>query len=282
MKGWLMMQYYELSDGYRIPALGLGTYGLSGFEGVRRMVQALGMGYRLLDTAFNYENEGAVGRAVRESGVPRDQITVVSKLPGRAHAYDSAIEFTQESLMRLSLDYIDLYLIHWPNPQEDLYVEAWSALVDMQRAGLIRSIGLSNFLEDHIDRLERETGILPVVNQLELNPYYRQAEESVYHESKGIRIMSWSPFGRDGDQVREPLLVEIGNRYSKSAYQVVVRWQLQLGLITIPKASSWHNQAANLDVFDFELTTDEMVAINSLHHSDGRRPDRHPASHQEF
>ena len=165
------MEEYILSDGFKIPKIGLGTYQLKGSDGSRRIETALKAGYRLLDSAFNYENEGAVGRAIRNSGVSRDEITFASKLPGRHHEYEAARETIQESLMRSGLEYMDLYLIHWPNPIEDKYVEAWQALVDAQKAGLIRSIGVSNFLPEHIDRLEKETGVLPVINQIELHPY---------------------------------------------------------------------------------------------------------------
>ena len=206
------MEEYILSDGFKIPKVGLGTYQLKGIDGSRRIETALKAGYRLLDSAFNYENEGSVGAAIRNSGVPRDQITFASKLPGRHHEYDAARETIQESLLRSGLDYIDLYLIHWPNPIEDKYVGAWQALVDAQKAGLVRSIGVSNFLPEHIDRLEKETCVLPVINQIELHPYFNQEEQRSYDASKGILTQAWSPLGRQNKSTDEKSIVEIAEK----------------------------------------------------------------------
>jgi len=150
------MEEYILSDGFKIPKVGFGTFTFKGNDGVRRIEMALKNGFRLLDSAYNYENEGAVGRAIKNSGLPRDHITVTSKIPGRHHEYEAAMEAIEESILRTGLDYIDLYLIHWPNPIEDKYVEAWQALIDAQKAGLVRSIGVSNFLPEHIERLEEK------------------------------------------------------------------------------------------------------------------------------
>lgn len=161
-----------LRDGLILPEIGFGTYTLTGAAGVNAIVSALDLGYRLLDTAVNYENEGTVGEAIRRSSVAREKICISSKLPGRHHHYKEAIATIQESLYRTGLDYFDLYLIHWPNPQQDLYVEAWQALIDAQKFGLVRSIGVSNFLPEHIERLEQETNVLPTVNQVELHPYF--------------------------------------------------------------------------------------------------------------
>ena len=215
------MEEYLLADGYRIPKVGFGTYNIQGNDGVRRFEMALNNGYRLLDSAYNYENEGAVGRAVRNSSVPRDQITVASKLPGRHHEYDAALKAIEESVLRMGLDYIDLYLIHWPNPLEDKYVEAWQALVDAQKTGLIRSIGLSNFLPEHIDRLEKETGVLPVINQFELHPYFNQAEQRTYHEEKNIITQSWSPLGRQNASAEEEVIQRLAEKYGKTPAQII-------------------------------------------------------------
>jgi len=187
------MEHYILADGFKIPKVGFGTSGFKGLDGTRRIEMALNNGYRLIDSAYNYENEGAVGKAIRNSGISRDQITVTSKLPGRHHGYDDALAAIEESVLRTGLDYLDLYLIHWPNPQEDKYVEAWQALVDAQKAGLVRSIGVSNFLPEYIERLEAETGVLPVINQVELHPYFNQAEQRKFDASKGIITQAWGP-----------------------------------------------------------------------------------------
>lgn len=276
------MEEYILADGFKIPKVGLGTYGLKGKDGARRMENALRTGYRLLDSAYNYENEGAVGEAVRKSGVPRDEITVTSKLPGRHHAYEDARIAIQESVMRMGLDYIDLYLIHWPNPIEDKYVEAWQALVDSQKAGLIRSIGVSNFLPEHLERLEKETGVMPVINQIELHPYFNQAEQRAFDEKHSIITQSWSPLGRGNDLMSEEVIKEVAEVHGKTPVQVVLRWHVQLGALPIPKSANAKRQADNIDIFDFELSEDEMAAINGLNREDGRNKDQDPSVYQEF
>ena len=164
-----------LNDGTTLPVIGLGTYGLNGNDGANAITNAIDIGYRLIDTAYNYENEGTVGEAVRRSSVPREELRITSKLPGRYQTSDKAMPTIQESLYRANLDYYDLYLIHWPNPIQDHYVEAWQALIDAKQRGLIRSIGVCNFLPEHIERLEKETGVKPSINQIELHPYFNQA-----------------------------------------------------------------------------------------------------------
>ncbi|MEO1770119.1 aldo/keto reductase [Candidatus Enterococcus ferrettii] len=276
------METYQLRDGLVVPKVGFGTYKLNGLEGVNTMVQALSNGYRLLDSAFNYENEGAVGEAIRRSEVPRSEILVASKLPGRHHAYDEAITTIQESLLRAGLDYYDLYLIHWPNPKEDRYVEAWQALMAAQRFGLVRSIGVSNFLPEHLERLEVETGVLPVINQVELHPHFNQESQREYNAQRGILTQDWSPLGRASEILNNPVLSEIANKYGRNVGQVILRWEIQLDTLPIPKASSTMRQLANLDIFDFELTPEEMAMINGLSKPDGRLKNQDPAEYQEF
>ncbi|EOT30739.1 aldo/keto reductase [Enterococcus saccharolyticus] len=277
-----MQEFYELSDGFQIPKIGFGTYSLNGSYGTRVIEQALNVGYRLLDTAFNYENEGAVGRAIKNSSVPRDQITVASKLPGRHHRYQEAMVTIEESVARLNLDYVDLYLIHWPNPIQNQYVEAWQALIDAQKAGLIRSIGVSNFLPEHIERLEKETGVLPVINQIELHPHFNQATQRNYNASKNIITEAWSPLGRATEILKHPVLKEIAVRYGKSIPQIILRWQLQLGVLPIPKASHIARQKNNLAVVDFELRSEDMMLIASLDKETGRLQQQDPAVYEEF
>lgn len=277
-----MQEFYELSDGFQIPKIGFGTYSLNGSYGTRVIEQALNVGYRLLDTAFNYENEGAVGRAIKNSSVPRDQITVASKLPGRHHRYQEAMVTIEESVARLNLDYVDLYLIHWPNPIQNQYVEAWQALIDAQKAGLIRSIGVSNFLPEHIERLEKETGVLPVINQIELHPHFNQATQRNYNASKDIITEAWSPLGRATEILKHPVLKEIAVRYGKSIPQIILRWQLQLGVLPIPKASHIARQKNNLAVVDFELRSEDMMLIASLDKETGRLQQQDPAVYEEF
>lgn len=272
-----------LSDGLALPAIGLGTYRLNGAEGINAIVGGIHAGYRLLDSAFNYENEGAVGRAVKRSGIPREKLLITSKLPGRHHAYQEAVKTIQESLYRAGLDYYDLYLIHWPNPARNLYVEAWQALLDARKWGLIRSVGVCNFLPEHIERLVQETGTAPSVNQIELHPSFSQEEQLAWHKEHGIVTEAWSPLGRqNADVMQNPGVVEIARRHGKSVTQVVLRWHVQRGVLPIPKSSSPKRQAENLAIFDFALSEEEMRVIGALTHPGGRIQNQDPAVYEEF
>lgn len=276
------METYTLRDGLTVPKIGFGTYKLNGAHGVQVIDSAIDRGYRLLDTAFNYENEGAVGEAVRRSSVPRSELLISSKLPGRHHTYAEAINTIQESLYRAGLDYYDLYLIHWPNPKEDHYVEAWQALIDAQKLGLIRSIGVSNFLPEHLERLNKETGVLPVINQVELHPYFNQQAQRDYDQAHGILTQDWSPLGRASEMLQNETLKEIAVHYHKNVGQLILRWELQLGTLPIPKSSTPSRQAGNMDVFDFEISAADMATINGLSQVDGRLNNQDPAVYQEF
>ncbi|NRG34542.1 aldo/keto reductase [Niallia circulans] len=271
-----------LNDGLVIPAIGLGTYNLRGATGVQAMTSAIDMGYRLLDSAFNYENEGAVGEAVCRSTVSREQLFITSKLPGRHHQYDKAIYTIQESLYRTKLDYYDLFLIHWPNPKTDLYVEAWQALIDAKKWGLIRSIGVCNFLPEHLDRLKKETGVLPSINQVELHPFFSQKEQLAYNKANGIVTESWSPLGRANNVLENETIKQIAEAHGKTISQVILRWHTQLGALPIPKSSSPERQQENLEIFDFKLNDAEMNKISSLTRADGRIADQDPAEYEEF
>ncbi|WP_285294630.1 aldo/keto reductase [Aureimonas altamirensis] len=272
----------ELNDGTQLPALGFGTYKLNGRAGVDTMVRAMRNGYGLLDSAFNYENEGAVGAAVKASGLARDTIRVTSKLPGRRHRYAEARATVEESLFRTGLDHLDIYLIHWPNPKTGLYVEAWQALVDAQKAGLVRTIGVCNFLPEHIERIVAETGVVPAINQVELHPYFPQAEQLAFDRSKGIVTQAWSPLGRANDIIRNETIGEIARRHGRSIPQIILRWQVQQGAVPLPKATSDERQVENRSVFDFELSRSDMDTIASLARPDGRLADQDPARYEEF
>jgi diketogulonate reductase-like aldo/keto reductase len=272
---------YELNDGTTIPAIGLGTYQLDGDEGVKAMVAAIEAGYRLLDTAVNYGNEVQVGEAIRRSGVPREDLVVTSKIPGRDHRYDDAIRSTRESLERLGLEQLDLHLIHWPNPSDDLYPETWRALVDLQKEGLVRSIGVSNFTAEHLRRIIDETGVTPAVNQVELHPWFPQTEMREVHADLGIVTESWSPLGKRNAPFEQPAVVQAATHHGVSPGQVVLRWQVQLGCVPIPKSATPERQRQNLDVFGFELTDEEMDAITALGHEDGRLFGGDPDEHEE-
>ncbi|MHA6253138.1 aldo/keto reductase [Oceanobacillus sp. CAU 1775] len=276
------IQEYTLNDGLRVPSVGFGTFRLKGNNGVHSITNAINNGYRLIDTAYNYENEGTVGEAIRKSRVSREELIITSKLPGRYQEYDLAVSTIQESLYRTGLDYFDLYLIHWPNPITDKYVEAWQALIDAKKWGLIRSIGVCNFLPEHLTRLEEETGVLPSINQIELHPYFNQAESRKWNQEKGIRIQSWSPLGRLNGVLDEPTIKELSKKYNKTEAQIVLRWHYQLDSIAIPKATSPTRQRENISIFDFELDVDEMNNISNLTRSDGRNKNQDPAVYEEF
>ena len=227
-----------LNDGLTLPVIGLGTYKLKGSMGVNAITSAINIGYRLIDSAYNYENEGTVGEAVRRSSVPRQDLLITSKLPGRYQSYELAITAIQESLYRAHLDYYDLYLIHWPNPKQDKYVEAWQALIDAKKWGFIRSIGVCNFLPEHLERLEKETGIKPSINQIELHPFFNQEQQRKYHQEHHIITESWSPLGRANAVLENETIKEIANRHQKTVSQIILRWHYQLGAISIPKSAS--------------------------------------------
>lgn len=272
----------KLHDGTIIPAVGFGTYSLKGSQGVQAIRSAIDAGYRLLDTAYNYENEATVGQAIKQHGISREEILLTSKLPGRYHQHGNAITTIQESLYRAGLDYYDLYLIHWPNPKQDHYVEAWQALLEARKWGLIRSIGVCNFLPEHLERLKAETGELPVINQIELHPFFNQEKQRQYHEENGIVTESWSPLGRKTNLLEHPLLAEIAESHGRTVSQIVLRWHYQLGSIAIPKSATPSRQVENLAIFDFELNHVDMEKINSLTVSDGRIADQDPAVYEEF
>jgi diketogulonate reductase-like aldo/keto reductase len=276
------MDNYQTRDGLNLPQIGFGTYKLNGTMGAEAISSAIGNGYRLLDSAYNYENEGALGAGIRRSGARRDELVVTSKLPGRYYQYEQAINGIQESLFRSQLDHFDLYLLHWPNPKRNMYVEAWQALIAAQKFGLVRHIGVCNFLPEHIDRLENETGVLPVVNQIELHPYFNQAAMRAYDQQKGILTEAWSPLGRASQVLTEPVLQKIARAHQKSVGQVILRWDLQLGVLPIPKSQHSRRQRENLQLFDFKLTAAEMDAINALTRADGRNKNQDPAVYEEF
>lgn len=265
-----------------LPPIGLGTYNLRGDAGTRAVGTALEGGYSLLDSAFNYENEGAVGAAVRNSRVDRDNVIVTSKLPGRHHAYDEALWTIQESVMRMGLDHIDLYLIHWPNPRVDQYVDAWRALIAARDAGLLSHIGVSNFLPDHIERLEAVTGELPEVNQIELHPYFPQLEQLEWHRERGIITEAWSPIGRGNDVVEASPVVAAARAHDITPVQAVLAWHRAIGSVPLPKSANAQRQAENLAAADIELTDSEVQAISALGCPDGRLKDQDPATYEEF
>nr|WP_296772661.1 aldo/keto reductase [Rhodococcus sp. (in: high G+C Gram-positive bacteria)] len=269
-----------LNDGTALPAIGLGTVKAEGEDIAATVTSAFDAGYRLIDTALRYETEPGVGQAIAETSVPRGEIIVTTKIPGRLHGYDEAKESARTSLSNLGVDYIDLLLIHWPLPKVDKYLDTWRAMIELQKDGLVKSIGVSNFTATHLDRLAAETGVVPAVNQVELHPFFPQAELRAYHAEHGIVTECWSPLGRGSELLHAAPVVDAATAHDVSAGQVVLRWHVQLGAVPLPKSSNPDRQKQNLDVFGFELTEDEVAAISSLER--GRIWDQDPDTYEEF
>ncbi|MFJ2705273.1 aldo/keto reductase [Streptomyces sp. NPDC087428] len=270
---------HDLNDGRTVPAVGLGTWPLDDDAAERAVAGALGLGYRLVDTALNYGNETGTGRGIARSGVPREDVFVTTKVPGRHQGYEKTLASFEESRSNLGLSYVDLYLIHWPLPRVDLYVDTWKAMIRLREEGLVRSIGVSNFTADHLARLERETGVLPAVNQIEMHPRLPQEELRAVHAAKGIVTESWSPLGRGRDLLADPGLVAIAGAHGVTPGQAVLRWHTQLGAVPIPKSADPGRQRENLDLFGFELTADELARIAS---GPRERFGGDPETHEEF
>lgn len=274
----------RLNDGTSLPSIGLGTVKIKGAQGVISVLTAIEAGYRLIDTSTNYNNEGMVGEAIRRSSVPREELLINSKLPGASHTYDRAIQMIQESLYRIGIDYFDKYLIHWPNPKQDQYEEAWVALIDAQKFGLIKTIGVSNFLPEHLDRIIEKTGVTPATNQIERHPYFNNNELVAANRNRGILTEAWSPFGREiNDVLINDVIASIAKKYNKEPAQIIIRWNLQSGVLPIVKSSSYTHQKENLDVFDFELTEEDIKQIDSLDKGEsGRIEAQNPNEYEEF
>lgn len=277
-----MVPRVTLNDGNSLPAIGFGTYPLRGDEAVAAIDSALEIGYRLIDTAVNYGNEADVARAVRQSGLARDDIQITSKLPGRHHAYDDAIRSVEESLERLQVDYLDLHLIHWPNPSVGKYLQAWQALIDLRERGLIRSIGVSNFTQAHLGHIIDETGVVPAVNQIELHPRFPQEHMRAVDTDLGIITQAWSPMGKARAPLDEPAVLDAAQRLGVAPGQVILRWHIQIGSLPIPKSADPLRQRENFDVFDFALTDSEVSAISALAETDGRLFGGDPDVHEEM
>ncbi len=268
-----------LNDGTSFPELGLGTYNLRGADGVDAIVAAVESGYRLLDSAVNYENEAEVGEAVRRTGI-RDELIVTTKVPGRDHGFDETVRSAQGSLERLGLDRIDLYLIHWPNPSVGRYVETYRAMLALRDEGQVGSVGVSNFTEAMLTRLIDETGVAPAVNQVELHPYFPQATLRAFHREHGIRTESWSPLARRSELLTEQVVADVAAAHGVTPTQAVLRWHTQLGSTPIPKSADPQRQIENADVFGFTLTDDEVAGLSGLER--GRLWDGDPDTHEEM
>jgi 2,5-diketo-D-gluconate reductase A len=247
----------------QIPQLGFGVFQVPPRETEQVVANALSVGYRHIDTAAAYRNEGAVGQALHASGLDRGEIFVTTKCWNDDQGYEQAKRACKASLERLELSHLDLYLIHWPVPAHDRYVETWKAFVELQSEGLVRSIGVSNFQPEHLERIIAETGVTPAINQVELHPHFQQIGLRREHEQLGVLTEAWSPLGQ-GLELEDAAIVEIADAHSKTPAQVIIRWHLQIGNVVIPKSVTPSRIAENLEVFDFELSDEQMQAVEAL------------------
>lgn len=267
----------QLNDGNSIPQLGLGVWQVDPATTARVVADGIRAGYRSIDTAEGYNNEEGVGQAIREAGVPRGELFITSKLRNGGHARDLALKSFDETMQKLGIEQLDLFLIHWPVPSQDKYVEAWKTLVELRNQGRIRSIGVSNFNQDHLERIIAETGVTPAVNQIELHPMFQQRDKRDFHRAAGIAIESWSPLG-SGRALDNPVLAGIARKHGRSVAQVIIRWHLQQGLIVIPKTIRKERMEENIAVFDFELDADDVGRIDTLDDPRGGRIGGDPAT----
>lgn len=258
-----------LNDGRSIPQLGLGVWQASNQEAALAVRTALQAGYRHVDTAAIYDNETGVGEGIASSGVKRAEIFVTTKLWNDAQGSDSALKAFDQSLKRLKLDYVDLYLIHWPAPRKDRYVESWKTLVKLQKEGRVKSIGVSNFTAEHLDRIIAETGVMPVLNQIELHPRFQQTALRDAHAKRKIATESWSPLGQ-GKLLGDAVIAAIAAKHKRTSAQVIIRWHLDSGLIVIPKSVTPSRIKENADVFGFKLDADDLAKIAKLDAANGR------------
>jgi 2,5-diketo-D-gluconate reductase A len=264
----------QLNSGQQIPQLGLGVYKVGQDIGVELVKAAIEVGYRRIDTAALYDNEFEIGAGVRQSGLDREQLFVTTKIWNDRQGFDNATEAIDEALARLNIEYIDMLLIHWPCPKQNLFVETWQAFEKALEGGKIRGIGVSNFNPHHLDELLSKTNIVPALNQVELHPALQQAEVRRYNSDHGIATEAWSPLGR-GRFGENPVLGEIAKRHGKSVAQVIIRWHIELGNLVIPKTSNPERLKENIDVFDFTLSPEDMAAIATLNTGErvGPNPD---------
>jgi 2,5-diketo-D-gluconate reductase A len=269
--------HITMNSGHKIPQFGLGVF-LVPPRGTAEVVRtALDIGYRHIDTAQMYENEQGVGEGLALAGIPREDVFITTKLANDRHGYDSAIRSLDESLERLNTDYVDLYLIHWPNPKANKYVETWKAFEKLAADGRAKSIGVSNFTQQHLTDLANETDTTPAVNQIELHPLLQQRDLRAYHDEHDIVTEAWSPIAR-GELLTEPTIVELANKHRKTPAQIILRWHIQLDNVIFPKSTHAERLTENINVFDFELTPDDLQTINNLdrNHRVGPDPEKFP------
>src|SRR5215213_3219208 len=270
-----MIPSLTLHDGVEVPQLGLGVFQVPPDETQRVVEEALAAGYRHVDTAAAYRNEKGVGAAIAASGIPHEEVFVTTKLWNEQQGRDSALVAFEKSLGRLGLDRVDLYLIHWPAPPQGLYVETWRAFERIREEGRARTIGVSNFRIEDLERLGRETDTVPTVNQVELHPRFHQVELRAWHAEHGVATEAWSPLGQ-GALLDEPAVVEVAERHGRTPAQAILRWHLQLGNVVIPKSVTPERIRENIEIFDFELAEEDMAALAGM--DTGRRFGPDPAT----
>ena len=257
--------YKELSNGLKIPAIGFGTYKLGeDHQVIEEIKNALEIGYRHIDTAAFYGNEEAIGRGIKESGVKREEIFLVTKLWNEYHGYDKAIESFNKSIKRLGVDYLDLFLVHWPT---ELNSETWRALEDLYYDGKVKAIGVCNFKIGHLEELKKTARIMPMTNQIEIHPGYTQKDMIEYCQGNNIQLVAWGPIMR-GRIFEEPLMIELSKKYNKTIAQITLRWHLQNNIIPIPKSSNKDRIKENFDIFDFEIEKEDILKIDSLNRNE--------------
>lgn len=264
-----------MNNGVRIPQLGFGVFLVPDTETKAAVLTALEAGYRHIDTAKLYQNEAGVGAAITESGIPRDELFVTTKVWNSEQGFEPAIASFEASMDRLGLDLLDLLLIHWPAPDLNRYVDTWRALEKLYAEGRVRAIGVSNFQPEHLRRLFDETSVVPAINQVELHPLLPQSELRAFHAEHGILTEAWAPLAQGGSVLTDPVIAQIGERHGKSPAQVVLRWHVELGNVVIPKSVTPSRIRENLDVFDFSLSAEDLTAIAKLETGDriGPHPD---------
>ena len=269
------MEFVTLNNGLVMPQLGYGVFKVPEQEVYEAVREALRVGYRSIDTAMIYENEAGVGRALKDSGIPREDIFLTTKVWNKDQGYERTLAAFETSLQKLGVDYVDLYLIHWPMPDEDLYMDTWRALEQLYRDGKTKAIGVSNFHIPHLTRVLEEGTVVPVVNQIELHPFLSQEAIREFCQKNGIVVEAWSPLMRGRDALTEPVITEIAARHGKTPAQVVLRWHLQHGIIAIPKSVTPSRIQENLDIFEFMLSPDDMQQIDQLNRNErtGSNPD---------
>ena len=270
----------ELNDGHFIPQLGLGTWPLDDDQAATAVVQALEAGYRHIDTAVKYGNERGVGNGIRAGGVDRGELFITTKLDGQFQGEEKAAEGLEGSLRRLGLDYVDLLLIHWPLPARDDYVSTWRTFERLQSEGKVRSLGVSNFKPAHLERLMAETDVVPAVNQIQLSPAITRSAEREFHREHDIVTESYSPLGGSGaDLLSAPILTQLGEKHGKTPGQLVLRWHIQQGLVTIPKTANPDRMSENMDVFDFTLDPQDLAELAILDDGPGAGNDSDVTGH---